>query len=27
VGEITLLADQQELLVRGASGMLLRVVR
>jgi hypothetical protein len=27
VGEITLLADQEELLVRGASGMLLRVVR
>jgi hypothetical protein len=27
VGEITLLADQQDLLVRGASGMLLRVIR
>jgi hypothetical protein len=27
LGEITLLADQEELLVRGASGMLLRVVR
>lgn len=27
VGEITLLADQQDLLVHGASGMLLRVIR
>jgi hypothetical protein len=27
VGEVTLVADQQDLLIRGASGMLLRVIR